>query len=369
MFYKKLQKIMFDSINKYVTTYSNSESPCLVYDFGLLEQVLFEFKKQIPENFNYKFFYAIKANANEEILKYLSDRIDGVDVASLAELKIAKKFFSSEKISINGPAFTCEDIKLLNREGYRTDINYPEYLINNFQDSEIGIRIMEVDEQNNSLSRFGINIFDDNYFHSIEIANITRLHLHFGEKNINFIRKLEDTLIQFKKMDKLKNITEINIGGGFIQLLMSNQLNNFFLELMKLYKMFGIEDKIVTLIEPGNALVKFSGYMVAKPINVSEESGKQIITVNTSIYTNTLWFTPKIITTLNPTSTNRIHSKIYGNTCFEYDKYSEEIYLPKVSTESSLVFFPMGAYVKSSHSNLHSNKFMSEVYLWTQTES
>ncbi|HGK1109691.1 TPA: hypothetical protein ACJZWS_000850 [Streptococcus pneumoniae] len=104
MINKKIQQVVLESLQNFLN--GNFISPCVVYDFGLLETVLDEFKNQIPVTFNYQLFYAVKANSNEKILEFLVDKIDGVDVASLSELDVAKKFFPPTQISVNGSAFS-----------------------------------------------------------------------------------------------------------------------------------------------------------------------------------------------------------------------------------------------------------------------
>lgn len=361
MFDSELQQTLIDSISKYTT--NKFISPCIVYDLNILTRILEKFREQIPNELKYKLFYAVKANINKEILNFLSNKIDGVDVATVDELAIAKEYFSPERISINGPSFRDEELRYFQEQNFLVDINFISSVENMNPNIDYGIRVMEVNDQNVSVSRFGINIFSSKILNIFNSNKITRLHLHFGEKDEAFIQKLDKILSYLEEIDMLKNINELNLGGGYLYLFVSNNLGTFFSSLLELYKKYGIEDRITTIFEPGRALINFSAYMVANPINVSHQENYQLVTLNTSIYRNSLWFSPKIVTTINSLGNEKIQTKIFGNTCFEDDKYPYEISLPPLQENSSIIFFPVGAYVKSNHSNLHNTKFMKEVYL------
>ncbi|HEV0055229.1 TPA: pyridoxal-dependent decarboxylase, partial [Streptococcus pneumoniae] len=172
MINKKIQQVVLESLQNFLN--GNFISPCVVYDFGLLETVLDEFKNQIPVTFNYQLFYAVKANSNEKILEFLVDKIDGVDVASLSELDVAKKFFPPTQISVNGSAFSYETLYNLIKKQYKVDINFLEHLQQFSPKESVGIRVTEPDELNNRMSRFGINICSDNWTSNLQNPLITR---------------------------------------------------------------------------------------------------------------------------------------------------------------------------------------------------
>ncbi|MDS8835756.1 pyridoxal-dependent decarboxylase [Streptococcus pneumoniae] len=268
MINKKIQQVVLESLQNFLN--GNFISPCVVYDFGLLETVLDEFKNQIPVTFNYQLFYAVKANSNEKILEFLVDKIDGVDVASLSELDVAKKFFPPTQISVNGPAFSYETLYNLIKKQYKVDINFLEHLQQFSPKESVGIRVTEPDELNNRMSRFGINICSDNWTSNLQNPLITRLHFHFGEKDDKFIVKLDKILFKLQEINKLREVREINLGGGFMKLFMENRLKEFFLSLMEIYKKYDIDSTVTTIIEPGSAITSFSAYMITSPVNVSE---------------------------------------------------------------------------------------------------
>lgn len=366
MIYQKILEFVSKSVKEEL---EKSKTPYILYNQQIIRSVIKEFRNSFP-NQNYKLYYAMKANYSPKIIEFLSDKVDGVDVASNHELNIGNKYFKINQISVNGPSFSNDEIQNYLSSDYSVDINSIDQLVKIDSQTEIGIRITEFKKGIGRKSRFGINIFNDENFTVLKNKRITRIHIHFGEKDMDFLEYFNDILCQLNYLGILKNLKEINLGGGFHDLLIKEKLTSFFSQLEDLYNKFGVDSlNIQTIIEPGNAIIKYAGLLVTRPVSTFIEDNNQYISLNTSLFKNTLWHNPILITT-TAKGDSLINTKISGNTCYEYDSYSKELQLPIINTTDNIVFYPMGAYVQSNYTTLHDPKFIVEKYNWcTMSES
>lgn len=357
-----------DKVIKTIKSYKEKfikYSPCIVYNTEYISEIVNYLKGIMPKPMNFKLLYAMKANPNFDILKKLNDIIDGVDVASDYELDKAKSVFSNEKISINGPYFSIEQVNDFIESGFKVDINSIDYFKGLNKNKNIGIRVSDFNDFGIRTSRFGINVFDENIEEYLADFSINRIHLHFGIKDNKFIIKLEKILNRLKNLNILDGINEINIGGGFHNLFIENKLEIFFDNLYKMLCKFNIQNTVTIVIEPGYLIVNYSGFLFSTVISSYIENNVQNLSIDCSIYKNTLWFKPKILTILTNTNKNDkiFTTNIFGNTCFEEDKYDYDLSYKKINIGDKIIFYPVGAYVKSNHSNLHGDKFIKEVYI------
>ena len=250
----------------------------------------------------------------------------------------------------------------MQRTGFNIDVNSLAQLNNMDSALPVGIRIAEV-EGDKKISRFGINIFNSESINLIKTKLVNRIHIHFGEKTLGFINKLESILCVLKSAHILQQLHEINLGGGFMKLAGQGNLEMFFSLLFDLYKRYGVDTNIVaTIIEPGRGLVSFSGILIADVEDMDTEDGVQLITLNASCFKIGVWFPPKILTYTHK-ETSMITTSIFGNTCFEDDVFCKNQEMYKLSSNSSFVLFPVGAYTQSNHTNLHTNFFYKESIL------
>ncbi|MDO4605378.1 MAG: hypothetical protein Q4B23_05310 [Helcococcus sp.] len=355
---------VFKTIKSYKEKLSKY-SPCIVYNTEYILEIVNYIKEIIPKQMSFKLLYAMKANSNYDILKKLYDIIDGVDVASEYELHKAKNVFPNEKISINGPYFSIEQVNNFIESGIKVDINSIDYFKGLNKNKNIGIRVSDFNDFGIRSSRFGINVFEENIEKYLADFSINRIHLHFGIKDYKFIIKLEKILNRLKNLNMLDEINEINIGGGFHNLFIEGKLEIFFDNLYKMLCKFNIQNTITVVIEPGYLIVNYSGFLFSTVTSSYIENSIQNVSIDSSIYKNTLWFKPKILTILTNMSKNDnlFTTNIFGNTCFEDDKYDYDLNYKKIDRGDKIIFYPVGAYVKSNHSNLHGDKFMKEIYI------
>ena len=80
-------------------------TPFYAYDRKLITQRVAHLRKNLPASVN--LHYAIKANPMPEVVKHLAALVDGLDVASGGELRVAlESGMSPSEISFAGPGKT-----------------------------------------------------------------------------------------------------------------------------------------------------------------------------------------------------------------------------------------------------------------------
>ena len=83
-------------------------TPLYVYDFDLVADNIERLKRAFKQvGLKIKIYYAAKANSSLVLLRFLKNKIEGIDAASLCEVKIALEAeFDLNKIMITSPALT-----------------------------------------------------------------------------------------------------------------------------------------------------------------------------------------------------------------------------------------------------------------------
>ncbi|MDC3424429.1 hypothetical protein NC797_07895 [Aquibacillus sp. 3ASR75-11] len=363
---KEISEILSDK--KFRESLFSIETPAYIYHLEILEFILKKLEADMKSMNNLKLYYAVKANSNTEIIQFLHSFIDGVDVASIYEYKLAKEIFDDKEISITGPSFTKFEIEKFYNNNKIFDFNSISQL-KGCKDivfnKTIGIRInIPYNYKNNDIeSRFGISLTNSNFFEILDNLNtqLVRVHLHSGEKNRNYFKHLRNQLNILKKRGLLSNIQEVNLGGGLLDLILKDNMPWLIKEIKEIQRDFFEDKKINFIIEPGGGLIHLCGILITKVISADYYEDINNIVVDTSSYNLNHWFKPKLLT---HTSNNhsRVKTNIYGTTCYEGDYFSLERITKKLSMKDKLLFYPVGAYSKSNHTKLHGFSFPKEYY-------
>ncbi len=152
----------------------------------------------------------------------------------------------------------------------------------------------------------------------------------------------------------LSEVTTINMGGGITNLLLKGEIKNFINKL--------IENKYTNrfeiILEPGRAITSLCGFLITSVIAADNSNTKNEIILDCSAYNLFPWFLPR------PISTNSKRAKIiqnlWGNTCFENDYFASRLIFPELNINDKVIFYPVGAYSKNNHKNLHRIPYPNE---------
>jgi len=363
---KYVEKIrMFTNSSKLKKIVNAEKTPLIVYDFDNVSKVIEVFRRAFADREYIKLFFAVKSNNNLSFLKFLSEFVDGFDTASIEEFNLVKKLRCN--ISFTSPGVSLDDIELLlsNRVIFDFDsISQIDNYTRRCSLYEIGIRI-NIADSCIGRSRFGIllNNTSISYFHDKNLK-ITSIHFHTEMKDERYTQKIIDSLEQLihNKVINPLEVRYLNLGGGFLNMFIENKLNNIveFIDELKM-KYFSANDMIKFVIEPGATLSIFSAYLLTEVLNINDNNNEKFAVLNASAYNLIRWFKT---TPVYYTSEKSVKYKynIYGNTCYEYDIFFNNIWLNEIAIADRLILFPFGAYTRSNHANLHSMKLPTEAY-------
>ena len=328
-----------------------------------------------------KVYYAVKANFNPVILKYLSGYNIGFETVSIEEIELLKKLCIDNDILYTPNYCDLYDYKkAMNYDNVKIVVDNLSVLLNNssiFKDRNIGLRVdlnyakghHDKVKTQGKKSKFGIFLIDINNnldrIKQVCINNnikIDFLHTHMGSDiNVynNWIKIAEmmtDLSIIIKQVSNITNNITIDIGGGFNQNVDLEKLN---IELAR-FKNNGrlnqrLNQRLKIAIEPGRFIVANSGYLIGKvnQIKIKED----IKYIGTNIGMNNL---------IRPTLYNAIHPvyfdseltdkknivTVVGPICESGDILIKELTTFKNIKEDDIVIvMNTGAYGESMKSN------------------
>lgn len=268
-----------------------------IYDFNEINSRIHNIVDYMPGNFS--LYYAIKANSNSDVLKYIKSfpQIAGFEIASSGELAKSLSFCSSDEILYTGPGKTEKDlenaiknkIKYINVESVTEAIrinNLAQKLKINKVDVLLRInmdyKIVDADENMGGIStKMGID--EKQYYEAytyiskLEHINVVGIHVFSAsgilnyKASIDYARYVFDMVVQFENMGQ--NIKVVDLGGGigvdYTDEGREFDTKQYFYELKKLIDEYGYSDKNF-ILELGCYLVATCGYYVSRIIDIKE---------------------------------------------------------------------------------------------------
>jgi bifunctional diaminopimelate decarboxylase / aspartate kinase len=325
-----------------------------------------------------KVYYAVKANFNPDILRYLSKYDIGFETVSIEEivylrgLKINNDILYTPNYCDLGDYVKARDydVKIV-VDNLSVIYDYPKI----FENSSIGLRVdlnyahghHDKVKTQGKKSKFGISYLDliNNLDKIKEICNVFNInvnfiHTHMGSdindyKNWVKIANKMETLSYYIRDISSENLT-IDIGGGFNQNVNLEKLDS---ELLKIKN-----NNIKFVIEPGRFIVANSGCIIGKVTQLKNK--EDIKYIGTNIGMNML---------IRPTLYNAIHPvyfdseltdkknivTVVGSICESGDVLIKELTTYKnIKINDIVIVMNTGAYGESMKSNYNSPNSNSE---------
>nr|MBP3258708.1 hypothetical protein [Bacilli bacterium] len=282
-----------------------SNPTCYLYDLNDIKDKIRNIEKNAPSNLSV--YYAMKANPNPEILKYIKkfNFVRGIEIASLGELEKAKKVYNASDIIFTGPGKTYKElgeaivnnIKLINCESIVEAYRINQIAFEKNIKVDILLRINTdyfIDGADEHMAGCSTKMGIDEK----EFVKIYQEILNYGNLNIKGIHVfsasgvLEYTyLIKYVKyvFDLVKrleyagfNIEIIDFGGGIgIDYTKRNRkfdITSYFAELNELIDIYKFRSKEL-ILELGKYIVGECGYYTTKIIDIKNNKGhRHIIT-------------------------------------------------------------------------------------------
>ena len=117
---------------------SGLKTPCFIYSKQIIDKKIKLLRDTLPKSI--KIHYSIKANPFPELVSYIKDHVDGLEVSSLAEMKIALATgINSANICLTGPGKSYEELEIAIKNNI---VVSAESSLELFRLDEIGSEIM-----------------------------------------------------------------------------------------------------------------------------------------------------------------------------------------------------------------------------------
>ncbi len=371
---------------------SQEQTPFYYYNMELLEATLNEIKS-CTEGLPYKVHYAVKANANERILRTIQEAGLGVDCVSGGEVAASVNAgFDSKKIVFAGVGKTYREINLaLDADILCFNVeSIPELeAINALAQAkgivaDVAFRVNpNVDAHTHkyittglSENKFGINMEQLPEVLSIATAmkniNVVGLHFHIGSQ----ITELEPFERLCEKVNELQCEVEklgvklkiINVGGGLGIDYVNPDENPIasFKEYFDIFKnSLKLREGQEVHFELGRAIVAQCGSLITSVTYVKKGTVKQFIITDagmTDLIRPALYQAHHKIENITSSSSETAVYDVVGPICESSDCFGENEILPVTKRGDLLALRSAGAYGEIMASQYNLRKLPHAVY-------
>lgn len=303
--------------------------------------------------------YSIKANYDKEILKTIK-KLDGTfEVCSYLEYQYLRKLgIASKNIIVNGTAFSKKNLKKILKSGTLI-IADSEKIIKDICElnikCNIGLRCnldyIKTDKNIffNKISRFGITHIEEiiSFLLKYKKVNLICLQAHFSgnTREPSVFKLIAKTLCEIILHHNLKNISRIDIGGGYKVSRKYWNIRDYYESVLNVLKEKQMK-YLKIIFEPGNSIVRNCGKYYTAIIDIKKINGTIYCIANGSIIH--LPFLKgknfKNYRIQNSKNTKEEKQYIVGSTCKESDVLAELTNEPALKIGSIVEFYNIGAY-------------------------
>jgi diaminopimelate decarboxylase len=368
----------------YVKIANRFGTPIYVYDFDAIQERICTLKSLLHKDI--RIFYAVKANPNVHLLASLKPFIDGLDISSSGEFKLALDAgYRGRSLSFAGPGKAEQEMAFALKHNCGSisveSVDELDQLIQVAQTSvkkskaNISVRVNPVQEikeyaikMGGGASPFGID--EENLADAIahikanqDLLQFIGIHVYAGTQclSVEGLRQNIRNVLDIANAAVRRHgamIKRINFGGGFGIPYFSNE-RDFDLERYARLIQADIEafetefsHSIEYVIELGRYIVGPFGYYLSKVLATKESRGRKFIILDGGIHHNLpvsgqfgqiIKRNHEIINITNPQGPEETVD-IAGCLCTPLDRLANHITLPKPEVGHVLMFKNCGAY-------------------------
>ena len=352
------------------------DTPIYCYSLKKIRENIHNFKKNFKK-INPLICFAVKANANINILKEIKSCGLGADVVSIGELmKALKAGIAPKKIVFSGVGKTKKEIEyainkrilLINTESKSEILEIEKIAKQKKRVVNIGIRLNpNTDAETISQistgkkeNKFGVDekIFLQlvNYIKKSKNLNLKCLSVHIGSQILNY-KPYQKMLAAVDRTIKKSNydFEYIDLGGGMGIDYSHNNINLNLQKYSQSIQRFLKNNNSKIIFEPGRAIVGSSAILITKIIYIKEGYKKDFIILDAAM--NDLMRPAlygarhKILPTNKLRKTSKKIYEFVGPICESTDKFSTIKKFQKLNEKDFLVICDVGAYGTSLSSN------------------
>lgn len=295
------------------------------------------------------------------------------EVVSPLELELTKILsIAPDNIIYNGPIIDTEAISYVVRNGGMVNIDNIEQLKVIAQlgtdRKHFGIRV-NLDLEDNEESRFGIDVNSGEFKEIITLVNndkllrVNGLHFHAtrADKSSHMFKKRLSKLVDLsRKVDMLKNISYMNIGGGIYGPMDENIKKQFSgtvpgykeyaEDIAGTMKKYYPEEKVKLIMEPGVGLTVNTMDFYTKIKNIKKLNGRTYVFTDASFFNVKPTGHKKNLSTQvfkkgnSPAPAKDCNAILTGCTCLEHDILHSGYSGEHLEINDFIAFRNVGAY-------------------------
>ncbi|MDA8537371.1 diaminopimelate decarboxylase [Candidatus Pelagibacter bacterium] len=363
-------------------------TPIYCYSYSQLKKNIIAFKKNF-KSFSPLICFAVKSNANINIIKEIKDLGIGADVVSMGELMIAiKAGIKPQKIVFSGVGKTSVEISyaidkkilLINAESKSEIIEIERIAKSKKKIVNIGIRLnpntdaktLKQISTGKKENKFGVN--EKIFFELVEYSknskniNLNCLSVHIGSQILDHtpyekMLKVVDKIV--KKSNH--NFKFIDLGGGMGIPYKNNNIKLNYKKYNLAIKKFLKNHDSKIIFEPGRSIVGNTASLITKVIYIKENAKKDFIILDAAMND---FMRPALYganhRTLPVLQTNKISKKTYefvGPICESTDKFTTLNKFQKLKENDLIAICDVGAYGMSLSSNYNVRPKPAEILI------
>ena len=364
-------------------------TPCYVYDTQLLARTLDAIKAEIAGHENYHVHYAIKANANPNILRQIATAGLGADCVSGGEIEAAiREGFPKQEIVFAGVGKADWEIKLALEQGigmFNVESVEELQVINEWATSlqkrarvsfrinpNVGAHTHAHITTGKAENKFGVDMADMvrviRMTEEMPLIDFTGLHFHIGSQ----LLVMDDFVALCKRVNELQDILDregiyapnINVGGGLG--IDYNTPDEHPIPDFKAY--FDTFKKGLQLrkgqhlhFELGRAVVGQMGALLTSVLYVKQGKQKQFVIVDagfTDLIRPALYGAHHDIENLSAEgrTTGKQTYDVVGPICESSDVFAKDLELPETQRGDIIAIRSAGAYGETMASGYNCRK-------------
>lgn len=357
-----------------VTEFESKKTPFYYYDKELLARTLDAIKEATPDK-NFHVHYAIKANANPEILSIIANAGLGADCVSVGEVKASLNAgFPADKVVFAGVGKSDEEIDYsidheiacFNVESLPELQLIAEMAADKSRVANVALRVNpNIDAHTHhyittglSENKFGIDmaLLDKAiaYCQKQPSLRLLGLHFHIGSQltDMEPYRMLCNRINELVEKYAAEGITFswLNVGGG-LGVDYNDPDTNPIPDFKQFFEIFrtGIKnvDKFQIHFELGRSIVAQCGSLITKVLYVKEGIAKKFVIVDagfTDLIRPALYQAHHKIENITSTSTVDNTYDVVGPICESSDSFGQNEVLPETKRGDLIALRSAGAY-------------------------
>ena len=361
-------------------------APVYIYDAQRIASQFDRLKSAFTSVKNLKLHYAVKANSNLSILRFIHSLGAGLDTVSIEEVKLGllagvpadQIIYTPNGVSIE----ELEEAKSLGVQINIDNLSILELFGQRFPETPVCVRInphvMAGGNSNISVghidSKFGISIHQVPHIKRIVDLtgmHINGIHMHTGSDILDIDVFLYAAEILFEAAENFKKLEFIDFGSGFKVPYkrddIETPIEEFGYKLSERFNSFceSYGKELALSFEPGKFLVSQAGAFIAK-VNVVKQTTSTVFAGIDSGFNHLMrpmlyGAYHEIENLSNPEGKPRFYS-VVGYIC-ETDTFGSNRRIAEINEGDFLIFHNAGAYCFSMASNYNSRLRPAEV-LW-----